>query len=52
MGADNLIWLKLAGHTISVRVGGARRYAVGAKVRLGFDMTMASLFDAQTEERI
>ncbi|MGI2031362.1 ABC transporter ATP-binding protein [Rhizobium panacihumi] len=52
MGADNLIWLKLAGHTISVRVGGARRYAVGAQVRLGFDMTMASLFDAGTEERI
>ncbi|WJH40050.1 ABC transporter ATP-binding protein [Aliirhizobium terrae] len=52
MGADNLIWLKLAGHTISVRIGGARRYAVGSKVRLGFDMTMASLFDAQTEERI
>ncbi|MBO0141656.1 ABC transporter ATP-binding protein [Agrobacterium sp. Ap1] len=52
MGADNLIWLKLAGHTISVRIGGARRYAVGAKVRLGFDMTMASLFDAETEERI
>ncbi|MDP9838956.1 multiple sugar transport system ATP-binding protein [Neorhizobium huautlense] len=52
MGADNLIWLKLAGHTISVRVGGARRYAIGAQVRLGFDMTMASLFDAGTEERI
>ncbi|MGE7367852.1 ABC transporter ATP-binding protein [Neorhizobium sp. NPDC001467] len=52
MGADNLIWLKLAGHTISVRVGGARRYAVGAKVRLGFDMTMASLFDAETEARL
>ncbi|WP_430243581.1 ABC transporter ATP-binding protein [Neorhizobium sp. DAR64861/K0K2] len=52
MGADNLIWLKLAAHTLSVRVGGARRYAVGSKVRLGFDMTMASLFDAATEERI
>jgi multiple sugar transport system ATP-binding protein len=35
-----------------VRIGGARRYKVGAKVRLGFDMTMASLFDAETEERI
>jgi multiple sugar transport system ATP-binding protein len=52
MGADNLIWLKLAAHTLSVRVGGARRYAVGSNVRLGFDMTMASLFDATTEERI
>ncbi|MFB9947326.1 ABC transporter ATP-binding protein [Rhizobium puerariae] len=52
MGADNLLWLKHAGHTISVRVGGARRFAVGARVRIGFDMTMASLFDAETEERI
>ena len=52
MGADNLIWLKLAGHTISVRVGGHRRFAPGTKVKLAFDMTMASLFDATTEERI
>ncbi len=52
MGADNLIWLKHAGHTISVRVGGHRRFAPGTKVKLGFDMTMASLFDAQTEDRI
>ncbi|MFN3318063.1 ABC transporter ATP-binding protein [Rhizobium sp. TH135] len=52
MGADNLLWLKHAGHTMSVRIGGTRRYAPGAKVRLGFDMEVASLFDAQTEERI
>ncbi len=52
MGADNLLWLKHAGHVMSVRIGGARRYAVGAKVRLAFDMSMASLFDAETEERI
>jgi multiple sugar transport system ATP-binding protein len=52
MGADNLLWLKHAGHTMSVRIGGARRYAPGTKVRLAFDMTMASLFDASTEERI
>jgi multiple sugar transport system ATP-binding protein len=52
MGADNLLWLKHAGHTMSVRVGGERRYPVGSKVRLGFDMTMASVFDAETEERL
>ena len=52
MGADNLIWLKLAGHTLSVRVGGHRRYAPGSKVKLAFDMSMASLFDAKTEDRI
>jgi multiple sugar transport system ATP-binding protein len=52
MGADNLLWLKHAGQTMSVRIGGERRYAVGSKVRLAFDMAMASLFDAETEERI
>ncbi|KXG87792.1 ABC transporter ATP-binding protein [Agrobacterium bohemicum] len=52
MGADNLIWLKLAGHTLSVRVGGHRRFAPGTKVKLAFDMSMASLFDAATEDRI
>ncbi|MDQ0453851.1 ABC transporter ATP-binding protein [Rhizobium paknamense] len=52
MGADNLLWLKLAGQVISVRIAGTRRYAPGSKVRLAFDMSVASLFDAGTEERI
>ncbi len=52
MGADNLLWLKLDGHVISVRVNGARRFAAGTPVRLSFDMSMASLFDAATELRI
>jgi multiple sugar transport system ATP-binding protein len=52
MGADNLLWLKLAGQTISVRIAGARRYAPGKAVKLSFDMSMASVFDAVTENRI
>ena len=52
MGADNLLWLKHAGHTLSVRVGGARRFAPGTAVTLSLDMGLASLFDAGTEERI
>ncbi|MCV3737360.1 ABC transporter ATP-binding protein [Rhizobium sp. TRM96647] len=52
MGADNLLWLKHAGHTMAVRTAGARRFSPGTKVRLTFDMTLASLFDAATEERI
>ncbi|WP_421580632.1 ABC transporter ATP-binding protein [Shinella sp. M31] len=52
MGADNLLWLKHAGHTLSVRVAGARRFAPGTAVKLSFDMGLASLFDAGTEERI
>ncbi|MCJ8518059.1 multiple sugar transport system ATP-binding protein [Pseudorhizobium tarimense] len=52
MGADNLLWLKHAGHTMSVRIGGAKRYAPGTQLQLSFDMELASLFDAETEERI
>jgi len=52
MGADNLLWLKYAGHTMSVRINGARRFHPGSAVKLGFDMTLASLFDAQSELRI
>jgi multiple sugar transport system ATP-binding protein len=52
MGADNLLWLKLAGQTISVRIAGARRYAPGKAVKLSFDMSMASVFDAVNENRI
>ncbi len=52
MGADNLLWLKHAGYTMSVRIGGARRYKAGAEVKLVFDMGLASLFDAETELRL
>jgi multiple sugar transport system ATP-binding protein len=52
MGADNLLWLKHAGHTLSVRTGGAKRFPPGAKLQLSFDMSVASVFDAETEERM
>ncbi|WP_142781784.1 ABC transporter ATP-binding protein [Agrobacterium sp. T29] len=52
MGADNLLWLKVANHTLAVRIGGHRRYAPGSDVKLGFDMRLASLFDEETEIRI
>ena len=52
MGADNLLWLKHAGHTMSVRIAGARRFSPGTPVKLSFDMSLASLFDAESEDRI
>ena len=52
MGADNLLWIKHAGHTMSVRINGARRFSPGAPIKLVFDMSVASLFDATTELRI
>jgi multiple sugar transport system ATP-binding protein len=35
-----------------VRTAGSRRFSPGTRVRLTFDMTLASLFDAESEERI
>jgi multiple sugar transport system ATP-binding protein len=52
MGADNLLWLKLAGQVLSVRIAGTRRFKPGSTVNLSFDMSVASLFDAKTEERL
>ncbi|WP_394691273.1 ABC transporter ATP-binding protein [Hoeflea sp.] len=52
MGSDNLLWLKYAGQTMSVRTAATGRYKHGDPVRLGFDMSVASLFDATSELRI
>ncbi|MBO9132597.1 ABC transporter ATP-binding protein [Rhizobium sp. B230/85] len=52
MGADNLLWIKHAGHIMSVRINGARRFKPGAAIKLIFDMSVASVFDAATELRI
>ena len=37
---------------LGVRVNGARRFSPGTKVKLAFDMSMASLFDTASELRI
>jgi multiple sugar transport system ATP-binding protein len=52
MGADNLLWLKHAGHIMSVRVNGSRRFKPGTAVKLVFDMSVASIFDKETELRL
>ncbi|WP_457585914.1 ABC transporter ATP-binding protein [Ensifer canadensis] len=52
MGADNLLWLKLAGQSMSVRIAGQRRYKPGTAVTLSFDMAVASIFDAASENRL
>jgi multiple sugar transport system ATP-binding protein len=53
MGADNLLWVDFAGHQkVGVRIAGARRYAPGSKVNLSFEMSLASMFDAETELRV
>ena len=52
MGADSLVWLKVAGKPISVRVDSGRRYHPGEKVFLTFNPALASIFDAQSETRL
>ncbi|THK37120.1 ABC transporter ATP-binding protein [Ensifer sp. MPMI2T] len=52
MGADNLLWLTLAGQSMSVRIAGQRRYRPSTAVRLSFDMGVASIFDAASENRL
>ena len=52
MGSDSLLWLTIAGQTLSARIPADHGYAHGEKVRLGCDISRASLFDRQTEQRL
>ena len=52
MGADSLLWMSFGGQTLSARVESTRRFKPGDKVRLGFNMPMASVFDKQSENRM
>jgi multiple sugar transport system ATP-binding protein len=52
MGTDSLIWVSHSGKPVSVRVDAARAPARGDKVSLHFDLSLASLFDAASEDRL
>ncbi|TIV09147.1 MAG: TOBE domain-containing protein, partial [Mesorhizobium sp.] len=52
MGSDTLVWLKLGGQNFTVRVTSERTPKNGDPVGVGFDPMRASLFDAQTGNRI
>jgi multiple sugar transport system ATP-binding protein len=52
LGADSLLWLKLDGQSVCVRVPVEGRLPSGTKVHLGLDIAKASLFDAASEQRI
>ncbi|MEP5759262.1 MAG: ABC transporter ATP-binding protein [Litoreibacter sp.] len=51
MGADSLLWLQFAQHSLSVRVNADSNFRSGDDVKLRFDISKASLFDAKTEQR-
>ncbi len=52
MGSDSLIWLTMAGKTVSVRTTPNHGFKSGDPVKLGLDISKASLFDAQSEQRL
>jgi len=52
MGSDTLVWTKLAGEPIRVRMDGQARVHPGENIRLGIEPSRASLFDKKTEVRL
>ncbi len=52
MGADSLVWLRIADKPLSVRVGSEQRFRPGEMVKLSFNIPKASLFDSEEELRI
>jgi len=52
MGSDSLLWITFAGHPLSARIGADHPFRHGQAVGLSFDITRASLFDRETEQRL
>ena len=52
MGADTLVWTKVAGQDFRLRMEGQARVAHGDALHIGFDPIRASMFDKGTEERL
>ena len=52
MGSDTLVWTRLGGQPVSVRVETERALAPGARVQIGFDPMRASLFDQASGDRL
>ena len=52
MGSDSLVWLTMGGQQISVRTTTEHGHRRGDRVRLTLDMSKASLFDKESEQRL
>jgi len=52
MGSDTLVWAKLGKQDVAVRIPSERSPTVGDTITLGFDPMRASVFDAETEQRL
>ena len=52
MGSDSLVWIEMGDQKISVRVESSELYVPGEKVGVQFRIEHASLFDAQSGDRL
>ncbi len=52
MGSDSQVWCRLGGQEFRFRVEGISKLKRGEKSAVGFDPGRASIFDAQSEDRI
>ena len=52
MGADSLQWFRIGQQQLSVRKPPETRYHMGSTQHLEFDLSKASIFDAETEARV
>lgn len=52
MGSDSLVWLRAGEQILSVRVQSEVNVEPGQQVQLGLNMSMASVFDADSEQRL
>jgi multiple sugar transport system ATP-binding protein len=52
MGSDSLVWLKLAGQILSARVESSQDYKPNEKITVRFRVGLASLFDAESSDRL
>jgi multiple sugar transport system ATP-binding protein len=52
MGSDSLVWIKFGEHMIGARVESNQQFEPGQKVDVRFRVGLASLFDAESGERL
>jgi len=52
MGSDSLVWLKLADQILSARIESSKIYAPGEKIKVRFRVGLASVFDAESSDRL
>jgi multiple sugar transport system ATP-binding protein len=52
MGSDTLVWTKVGGHDLRIRMDGQAKVRDGDKLWIGIDAARAHLFDASSEMRL